>query len=153
VVLGGLLATIQRSTVDRTPLLAEIPVLGELFKGTQKRTEETSLFLFVTPTIMAEPGGFDVLDEESCKRKQKADELIGYTELYNSYFPACDFQDPATGCLRGSGSASDRLERVGALEQTRFSGVSAERLQAERAARRAALRRPSGQAAPRPSSR
>ncbi len=140
VVLGGLLGTAQRSTIDRTPLLCEIPFLGELFKGTQKRTEETSLFLFVTPTIMSEPGSFDVLDAESCKRKQKADELIGYTEIYNSYFPACEYQDPATGCLRGSGSASDRLDQMGALEFTRFSGVNPQRLQAERMARRAALR-------------
>ena len=142
VVLGGLLGTRQTSTIDRTPLLAEIPILGEAFKGTAKRDQETSLFLFVTPTIMAEPGGFDVLDQESCKRKQKADDLIGATEIYNTYFPACEYQDPATGCLRGSGSASDRLDRMGALEHTRFASVSRERLQAERAARKAALKPP-----------
>jgi len=140
VVLGGLLGTRQTSTIDRTPLLSEIPILGEAFKGTSKRDQETSLFLFVTPTIMSEPGGFEVLDEESCKRKQKADSLIGSTDLYNTYFPACEYQDPATGCLRGSGSASDRLDRLGALEHTRFASVSQERLAAERAARRAALR-------------
>ena len=140
VVLGGLLKNVQASTVDRTPILCEIPILGEIFKGTTKRCEETSLFLFVTPTIMSDPGSFDVLDKVSCERKQKADELIGYTEIYNSHFPACEYQDPATGCLRGSGSASDRLDRMGALEYTRFSGVSRDRLQAERAARRAALR-------------
>jgi general secretion pathway protein D len=142
VVLGGILGQRHTSTIDRTPLLAEIPILGELFKGTTKRAEETSLFLFVTPTIMSEPGGFDVLDVESCKRKQKADALIGSTELYNSYFPACEYQDPATGCLRGSGSASDRLDRLGALERTRFASVSRRRLAAEQAARKAALRPP-----------
>lgn len=149
VVLGGILGTRQTSTIDRTPLLSEIPILGELFKGTTKRDQETSLFLFVTPTIMSEPGGFDVLDQESCKRKQKADSLIGSTEIFNSYFPACDYQDPATGCLRGSGSASDRLERMGALEHTRFSGVNPDRLTAERAARKAALQRTGRRAVPR----
>ena len=139
VVLGGLLGTNQTSSVDRTPFLADIPYLGYLFQGTSARDRETSLFLFVTPTIMAEPDGFDVLDQESCKRKLKADQLIGKTEIFNSYFPACDYQDPCTGCIRGSGSASDRLDKLGAFEETRFSGVSEERLRAERVARLQAL--------------
>jgi general secretion pathway protein D len=139
VVLGGLLGQNQTSSIDRTPYMADIPVLGELFKSSARRDRNTSLFLFVTPTIMAEPGGFDVLDEVSCRRKQKADELIGRTEIFNSYFPACDLQDPATGCIRGSGSASDRLDRLGALEATRFAGVSPTRIRAEQAARRAVL--------------
>jgi hypothetical protein len=140
VVLGGLMGTTQRSTIDQTPYLSEIPILGELFKRSQKRVIETSLFLFVTPTIMSEPGGFDVLDAESLRRKCKADQLIGRTEIFNSNFPAAGLQDPATGMIRGSGSASDRLDQLGALEATRFAGVSPERLAAEQAARRAVLR-------------
>ena len=153
VVLGGLMGRNQRSTVDRTPYLADIPVLGEAFKSTQKSDRETSLFLFVTPTIMAgDTEGFTTLDIESCRRKQKADELIGYTEIYNSNFVNCDTMDPASGCytgrqaapaggcaVRGSGSASDRFEQMGLLEATRFSGVSRERLAAEKAARKASL--------------
>ena len=154
VVLGGLMGRNQRSTVDRTPYLADIPVLGEAFKSTQKSDRETSLFLFVTPTIMAgDTEGFTTLDIESCRRKQKADELIGYTEIYNSNFVNCDNVDPASGCytgrpaapaengcaVRGSGSASDRFEEMGLLEATRFSGVSKERLAAEKAARKASL--------------
>ncbi len=139
VVLGGLLGQSQNSSIDRTPWLADIPYLGYLFQGTNSTNRETSLFLFLTPTIMSEPGGFEILDQESCKRKQKADQLIGQTEIFNSYFPACEVQDPCTGCIRGSGSASDRLDRLGAFEATRFSGVSQERLRAERAARLRAL--------------
>ena len=150
VVLGGLMGRNQRSTVDRTPYLADIPILGEAFKSTSKSDRETSLFLFVTPTIMAgDTEGFTTLDIESCRRKQKADELIGYTEIYNSNFVNCE-QDPASGtflgrqaapgcAVRGSGSASDRFQEIGLLEATRFSGVSPERLAAEKAARKASL--------------
>jgi general secretion pathway protein D len=157
VVLGGLLGQTERSTIQKTPLLADIPILGELFKSTDKSNRQTSLFLFVTPTIMGEPNSFDVLDRESCKRKQKADQLIGYTDIYNSYFVGCQLQDPATGrcapvpgCVRGSGSGTDALERSGALEATRFAGVSQSRLDAELAARRQALKAP-GAAKPRAS--
>jgi len=151
VVLGGLMGRNQRSTVDKTPYLSDIPFLGEAFKSTQKSDRETSLFLFVTPTIMAgDTEGFTTLDIESCKRKQKADELIGFTDIYNSRFVNCDVQDPASGsfqgarpgAVRGSGSASsasERFDKIGLLEATRFSGVSRERLEAEKAARRSAL--------------
>ena len=136
--------------MDRTPILSDLPLLGELFQSTSKSDRETSLFLFVTPTIMTgDPAGFDTFDAESCKRKQKADELIGYTEIYNSNFVGCNTADPASGrfdgvspgCVRGSGSASDRLERIGALEHTRFHNVSQQRIEAEKAARKAALKR------------
>lgn len=167
VVLGGLMSQIERSTVDKTPWLGDLPIVGHLFKSSNESNRRTSLFLFVTPTIMNDPL-FEVLDRESCKRKQKADELIGYTEVWNSNFVGCDNQDCASGeyggsagpargqvpgampvsslpgAVRGSGSSSDSLDaaldRTGALEATRFMGVSKDRLQAEAAYRRAALR-------------
>ena len=149
VVLGGLMGRLQRSTVGRVPYLADIPILGAAFKSTAKSDRETSLFLFVTPTIMAgDTDGFTTLDIESCRRKQKLDELIGYTDIYNANFVDCESQDPATGdfstprpgCVRGSGSASDRFDEIGLLEATRFSGVSSQRLKAETNARKSALR-------------
>lgn len=162
VVLGGLMGTNERSTVDKTPWVGDIPILGNLFKSTSTGNRQTSLFLFVTPTIMTGEGGVDILDRESCKRKQKADELIGYTDIYNSSFVGCDQQDCASGgfvggpsssgaapampamapagAVRGSGSASDGGV-PGALEATRFKGVSQDRLQAEAAHRRALLKR------------
>ena len=127
-----------------------MPLVGELFQDTDKRDRETSLFLFVTPTIMTQDD-FSDLDLESCRRKQKADELIGYTEIYNSNFVGCNQTDPATGavgiqpgCVSGSGSASDRLDRIGVLDATRFHRVSGERLEREREARRKGLVRNSG---------
>ena len=166
VVLGGLMGHTQRSTDEKVPYVSELPLLGELFKSTDRTDRETNLFLFVTPTIMY--GGkqaFDIHDFESCRRKQKADELIGYTEIYNTKFVGCDLQDGATGGARqgagcysgrtpaahvgapgvtytgpGSGSTSDRLDEIGLLEATRFHAVSPQRINAERDARRAALR-------------
>jgi general secretion pathway protein D len=158
VVLGGLMGHTERSTVDKVPWVGDLPVLGYLFKSTNDSTRQTSLFLFVTPTIMADTEhdtAFNILDRESCKRKQKADELIGYTDIYNSQFKGCDMQDCATGemtvpvggtpnpagAVRGSGSCSDALDRCGALEASRFLGVKRDRLEAEAAHRRASLRR------------
>ncbi len=155
VVLGGLMGTNERSTVDKTPWVGDIPILGNLFKSTSTGNRQTSLFLFVTPTIMYGEGGVDILDRESVKRKQKADELIGYTDIWNSRFVGYEEQDGATGsfgggaggyapsaagAVRGSGSSTDGAA-PGLLEATRFQGVSTDRLAAEAAHRRALLRR------------
>lgn len=113
VVLGGLMGRTQTSTDERVPGVADIPILGELFKSTSKRDRETSLFLFVTPTIMHGKDSFDVLDIESCRRKQKADELIGFTEIYNTKFVGCEQQDAATGVYTGEGAVGATYESVG----------------------------------------
>jgi general secretion pathway protein D len=144
VVLGGLIGSNQTSTVDRVPFLGEIPILGELFKGTNRSTIETNLFLFVTPTILRNTDlTFSDYDRVTCDRKKKADELIGVVDIPFANFVGCRTGrciDPATGMVRGSGSASDRLDRAGLLEETRFQNVDADRLAAEALARKRALR-------------
>ena len=51
----------------------------------------------------------------------------------------CGVVDPATGCVRGSGSTSDRLDRLGVFDSTQFRGVDKARLAAEAQARRRAM--------------
>jgi type II secretion system protein D len=144
VVLGGLIGTTQRSTVDQVPLLGEIPILGNLFKGTDKADIRTNLFLFVTPTILSKTDTeFKKFDEITCLRKRKADELVGAVDIPFSNFVGCEDRrclvDPATGCVRGSGSTSDRLDRLGVFDATQFRGVDKARLAAEAQARRRAM--------------
>jgi len=146
VVLGGLIGNTNRSEVDQIPFLGEIPVLGNLFKGTDKREIQTNLFLFVTPTIIRETmQGFRDFDQVTRDRKCKADELVGELEIPfanfgpDGYRPMGSSSDSATGCYRGSGSASDRLDRLGFLDQTEFKAVDRSRLAAERQARLRAL--------------
>jgi type II secretion system protein D len=144
VVLGGLIGTTQRSTVDQVPILGDIPILGNLFKGTDKADIRTNLFLFVTPTILSKSDtAFATFDRVTCERKRKADELVGEVDIPFSNFVGCEDRrclvDPATGCVRGSGSASDRLDRLGVFDSTQFRGVDKGRLAAEAQARRRAM--------------
>lgn len=145
VIIGGLIGGTSRSDVDQVPFLGEIPVFGELFKSTAKSERQTNLFLFVTPTILkATDTDFSRFDEVTCERKRKGDELIGEIEIPFSNFVKCRdakcMQDPATGCLRGWGSASDRLDKMGALDATSFRAVDKDRLYREAEARRRAVR-------------
>ncbi len=52
VVLGGVYErTISRS-VDRTPFLSYLPIIGELFKHRSNKDDKSELLIFVTPKIL-----------------------------------------------------------------------------------------------------
>ncbi len=54
VVLGGILETTKSKTADKVPFLADIPVLGNLFKNTININNKTELLIFITPKILRE---------------------------------------------------------------------------------------------------
>ncbi len=51
-VLGGIFDGEETSSVDKTPLLGDMPVLGNLFKTTNKTNNKTELIIFLTPRII-----------------------------------------------------------------------------------------------------
>ena len=55
VVIGGLMQTTKTETDTKIPLLGDIPLLGNLFKRTQKSDAKTELIIFLTPHIVAAP--------------------------------------------------------------------------------------------------
>jgi len=54
VVLGGIYEQSETTSVDKVPLLGDIPYLGYLFKSTKRTREKTELLVFITPKIVAE---------------------------------------------------------------------------------------------------
>jgi type IV pilus assembly protein PilQ len=54
VVLGGIFETERRETVNKVPLLGDIPGLGHLFKSNSKQSDKRELLIFVTPKILRE---------------------------------------------------------------------------------------------------
>jgi type IV pilus assembly protein PilQ len=54
VVLGGILETERRETVNKVPLLGDIPGLGVLFRSKSKTDNKDELLIFVTPKILRE---------------------------------------------------------------------------------------------------
>jgi type IV pilus assembly protein PilQ len=53
-VIGGIYEETIRSDQTKVPLLAEIPVIGYLFKQTARSSEKTELLIFLTPRIVRE---------------------------------------------------------------------------------------------------
>jgi type IV pilus assembly protein PilQ len=54
VVLGGILETERRDSVNKVPYLGNIPGLGVLFRSKQKTDNKDELLIFVTPKILRE---------------------------------------------------------------------------------------------------
>jgi len=51
-VLGGIYDGDERSSVDKVPLLGDVPVFGNLFKTTHRENTKTELIIFLTPRIL-----------------------------------------------------------------------------------------------------
>lgn len=61
IVLGGLVDNDQRNTATKVPLLGDIPLLGNLFKGQSRSEEETTLMIFIRPTIVRDARDADAV--------------------------------------------------------------------------------------------
>jgi general secretion pathway protein D len=50
--IGGLLDDNERRTIERVPLLGDIPVIGNLFRSRGRARNKTNLMIFIRPTIL-----------------------------------------------------------------------------------------------------
>lgn len=77
VIIGGLMKDDLTETVNKVPLLGDIPFLGNIFKSTDKSKEKTELMVFLTPHVVHDA---DELRNLSAKDKDKL-EVITKKEL------------------------------------------------------------------------
>jgi general secretion pathway protein D len=84
IVIGGLMSERTDNTVDKVPVLGDIPVLGYLFKNTSARKQKTNLLVFISPSVVKGGEGMAKLTEEKkeefgrqeTRSAYKASELI-----------------------------------------------------------------------------
>lgn len=60
IVLGGITVDDIRDTVNKVPFVGDIPLIGELFRRTNKVNNKSRLYVFLTPRIMADPNFNDL---------------------------------------------------------------------------------------------
>jgi general secretion pathway protein D len=94
VVVGGLKSSTSSKTVNKIPLLGDIPLLGELFKSQRTVTRRSNLYMFLRPKILKDANFDDYkdlslktldrarVDTEKHESKQK-DEF--FTDTYKDY--------------------------------------------------------------------
>jgi len=61
VVLGGLVGTRQETVVNEVPFVADIPLLGELFRSRSTINSNETLFIFIHPVVLRDPAFGDLL--------------------------------------------------------------------------------------------
>lgn len=54
VVIGGIYTQDEGETVNKVPLLGDVPVLGNLFKNKTRTSSKTELLIFLTPKVVSE---------------------------------------------------------------------------------------------------
>jgi general secretion pathway protein D len=70
VVIGGLMNTEKTSTLQKVPLLGDIPGIGLAFRHLQKHTQKRELIIFLTPYIVDSPGEFKDLTLSEANRTE-----------------------------------------------------------------------------------
>jgi type IV pilus assembly protein PilQ len=55
IVLGGIFEQAVVESEEKTPILGDIPFLGNLFKRTSRSNDKRETLIFITPRIMDEP--------------------------------------------------------------------------------------------------
>ncbi|MGB8355215.1 MAG: hypothetical protein WCD79_15055 [Chthoniobacteraceae bacterium] len=76
VVIGGMMQKQQTSTVQKVPILGDLPLIGAAFRHTTKGDTRTELLIFLTPSIV----------EGTDKLKELTDQEVNRTELPQQAF-------------------------------------------------------------------
>jgi general secretion pathway protein D len=77
IVIGGLIQDELRDTIKKVPLLGDVPLLGNLFKRTQKDKAKTELLIFLTPHVAANAGELvPISDAERARNNLRRDKTI-----------------------------------------------------------------------------
>lgn len=72
IILGGIIRNTVTSTVNKIPLLGDIPILGNLFKFSDKSNVKTELLVFLTPRIVRTSEEAQQLKDDSLRQMSPA---------------------------------------------------------------------------------
>jgi type II secretory pathway component GspD/PulD (secretin) len=112
VLVGGLVLDQDLGRQDGVPPLADAPFVGPLFRLREKSCDRSSIYIFLTPTII---DAFDVLEELSYDRKLEVQKLMGPIRLIDPHFRPIELDHRAI--------AIEGIESSGNLDLPRYVPV------------------------------
>jgi general secretion pathway protein D len=74
VVIGGLISDNVTNTVSKVPWLGDIPLVGSLFRSTQKTNRKSNLLIIITPHVIRESRNLEDFYEEKYDEMEKIQE-------------------------------------------------------------------------------
>jgi pilus assembly protein CpaC len=79
--IAGLMSNNSQNSIDKTPGLGDVPILGNLFRSTGYRKGETELVIIVTPYLVNPVNGNDIkLPTDGFNAPNEAARLFGMQE-------------------------------------------------------------------------
>jgi general secretion pathway protein D len=81
VVIGGLMQNIRTKSVDKIPLLGDIPGLGFLFRHNVESNTKTELLIFLTPYVVRTPQQLAMMSTSETSRTRLAPQAFSEKEL------------------------------------------------------------------------
>ena len=80
IIISGLIKDDESDTVNRTPLISKIPVLGHLFKQSSKNKEKTEIVIYIVPHLIQE---YSKSDSENINLRRYYENFVGTTNGLN----------------------------------------------------------------------
>jgi pilus assembly protein CpaC len=106
--IAGLLSNNSQNSIDKTPGVGDVPILGSLFRSTSYRKGETELVIVVTPYLVNPVNGNDIkLPTDGFNAANDAARLFGMQESS----PGIDTQ-PVPTAAPGSVPAGPSISRA-----------------------------------------
>ena len=105
VVIGGLISDETSNTRVSVPFLADIPVLGNLFRSTDGSTQKINLLIFLTPHIIRNPAEHrdKSLEERDKLRSAMQEQGVRYKRRKDARDAVVDPGSERAGRIRGPG--------------------------------------------------
>jgi Flp pilus assembly secretin CpaC len=139
--IGGLLSNGGNNSIERTPFLGNLPILGALFRSNSFRRNETELVIVVTPYLVNPVREPDRASDRRLSRRQHGRAGVPRNpRIWPQRRPAAD-ADHGPAAERGAGLGRHRRGRSAAGAGPAPRSAAARR-KAARGADRAGLRRP-----------
>ena len=108
VVIGGLIRETVVTSEEKIPILGDIPLLGALFRNTERQKRKTNLLLFLTPYIIRDPSDLRSIFERKMRERQ---------EFLDRYFVFGDRDyEPPTDYSRTRGLVAEIINEIDEID-------------------------------------
>ena len=77
IVIGGLMEDEKTRTVDKVPVLGDLPVFGPAFRRTRNTKRKTELLIFLTPHVAQQPEALGPMSEEETRGTRLTPKAVG----------------------------------------------------------------------------
>jgi pilus assembly protein CpaC len=104
--IAGLLQNSSTNSVDKTPLLGDLPILGALFRSTKYQRQETELVIIVTPYLVRPVSGQLATPTAGYRAPTDAERVWEGQTFKGVSGPRAQVPAPAPGLATGAGATA-----------------------------------------------